>query len=488
MQRRSVRGGPKFVTLDPEGLALQSEEIRKARQDIIRNRKKVTGSKYPRRGAPGKKNKPILAWQDKSSENGGVDLTITSVEAAELDNERRVRDERSAHRPHKRVPKNVDSLDKNNRKAFLEDLRALRQEHELNTQYLSHLYKEMHHQEELIGINNSPKKNKHDSGDGHAFSSDESSKPRPVRNLRAELLQNLIRTREHEDKILSSVMKQKTLEDQEILDEALAERHDEISRFVHEKRQKYLPSTYLDDLLEEEQEDEVKTSSDSPSSRKSPQRHHKKHKQPRGFVRQEARQHLSDRTAKIAQEVENRRLLKELEDEKEMAKRFHAKPIPPSTLEPRYKQLIELDEARRLSNHIARKERLQHDERPFEGMIRREKERAIKRAKKAAERERLKQIEEEKRRIKRQERANRAASYSSGGVTYKQMMEEMEAKRKANMAKRSDMLRKSAHMPQRMEMHLLEEQHKKQQQRSVARIVAQHDAGMKKKKHTRRIN
>ena len=77
-----------------------------------------------------------------------------------------------------------------------------------------------------------------------------------------------------------------------------------------------------------------------------------------------------------------------------MKKRFKAKPIPPSTSEPRYKQLIELDNARRLSNHIARKERLQHDEKPFEGMIRREKERALKRA--AKETERKRKIEEEK--------------------------------------------------------------------------------------------
>ena len=84
------------------------------------------------------------------------------------------------------------------------------------------------------------------------------------------------------------------------------------------------------------------------------------------------------------------------------------------------------------------------------------------------------------------DRINQAMSYGSGGgFSYKQMMEEQDAKRKARMAKRSDALRKSAHMPARMEMHLLEEQHKKQQ-KTAAIQRATYQKSLNKKKNQKK--
>lgn len=98
----------------------------------------------------------------------------------------------------------------------------------------------------------------------------------------------------------------------------------------------------------------------------------------RGFERLEARGLIKHKSKSLLEYEEQRRSQEE-EEIRHLAVRFKAQSIPATTTEPLYRQLQEAADARRRSNHIACKERLEQSSRPFLGMERREEERKLKR-------------------------------------------------------------------------------------------------------------
>ena len=98
----------------------------------------------------------------------------------------------------------------------------------------------------------------------------------------------------------------------------------------------------------------------------------------RGFERLEARGLIKHKSRSML-EFEQERKSHEEDELRHLKIRFKAQPIPSTTTEPLYRQLEEAAEARRRSNHIASKERLEQSSRPFVGMERREEERKLKR-------------------------------------------------------------------------------------------------------------
>ena len=97
-----------------------------------------------------------------------------------------------------------------------------------------------------------------------------------------------------------------------------------------------------------------------------------------GFERLEARGLIKHKSKSLL-EFEDQRKSQEEQELRHLQVRFKAQPIPATTTEPLYRQLEEAAEARRRSNHIASKERLEQSSRPFIGMERREEERKLKR-------------------------------------------------------------------------------------------------------------
>jgi hypothetical protein len=149
----------------------------------------------------------------------------------------------------------------------------------------------------------------------------------------------------------------------------------------------------------------------------------------------------------------------------EMKVRFKPVPIPRSTTERRYEALLEKMEAIRIENHAAAATRLKANEKPFVGMMKREKERAER-----AERRKQKRLAEEQKKKAEMEAEKKArklknAKKAASAIRAAELHASKEVERKARIARRAEKLMSSASMPARMEKWEMTEGLRKKQEK-----------------------
>jgi hypothetical protein len=164
-------------------------------------------------------------------------------------------------------------------------------------------------------------------------------------------------------------------------------------------------------------------------------------------------------------ELEKEMQRKEEELEAELKIRFKPVPIPASTTEKRYQSLLDKMEAIRIENHTAAALRLKQNEKPFVGMLQREKEQNDRKKrreeKRLAEEARKKAEVEAQKKAKRLQQERRAAK----AVRAAELYQSKEVERKARIARRAEKLMSQASKPARMEKWEMTEGLRKRQEK-----------------------
>ena len=185
---------------------------------------------------------------------------------------------------------------------------------------------------------------------------------------------------------------------------------------------------------------------------------------PEPFAGLEARSTIQRKSASRI-ELEKELQAKEDAIEAELRVRFKPMEIPASTLERRYQQLLDKQEAIRIENHTAAHLRLKQSEKPFTGMLEREKEQARKKKARAdrrkAEEAKMKAEAEAKKKADKMRQERLAATAVRNGELYQQQ----EVERKARIARRAELLMQKAHKPARMEKWEMTEGLRKKQEK-----------------------
>ena len=185
---------------------------------------------------------------------------------------------------------------------------------------------------------------------------------------------------------------------------------------------------------------------------------------PEPFAGLEARATIQRKSmSQIELEAELKR--REEEELAELKVRFKPVPIPRSTTERRYEALLQKMEAIRIENHEAAAARLKANEKPFTGMMKRDKER-----KEKAERRRQKKLAEEQKKKAEMEARKKAAKLrnakqAANAIRAAELHASKEVERKARIARRAEKLMSSASMPARMEKWEMTEGLRKKQEK-----------------------
>mmetsp|Transcript_55 Transcript_55/g.96 ORF Transcript_55/g.96 Transcript_55/m.96 type:complete len:600 (+) Transcript_55:1089-2888(+) len=140
------------------------------------------------------------------------------------------------------------------------------------------------------------------------------------------------------------------------------------------------------------------------------------------------------------------------EEEQELKVRIKARPVPASTLVPRYERMREVAEARSLSRKMDRSDKLKESLAPFKGL----ELRAQKQAARRHEKERARKEEEENEKRSRREKSRRTSEkwrMAQSVQTLKEKQEEEERQRMERRDKRAQQLLRESRLPHRMALY-----------------------------------